>query len=85
MSLYCIKICFTQNYLYHAHIHVNTVLEIRQSKCSDYFKGANSDHFKGTDSVLKVICAALLKWDIRSVTWLNPIESLWRGSLECNV
>ena len=42
-------------------------------------------NFKGTDSVIKATShyAANLQWDIQFVTWLSPIESLWRGSSEC--
>ena len=44
-------------------------------------------NFKGTASVPKTMSclAAHLQWDIRFVSWLNPIESLWRASSECNI
>ena len=39
-------------------------------------------NFKGTDGVPKTMSclAAHLQWNIRFVSWLNPVESLWRAS-----
>ena len=44
-------------------------------------------NFKRIDSVLKSMSclAAHLEWDVRFVTWRNPMENLWRRSSECNI
>ena len=45
------------------------------------------DYFKGTEGALKSMLhhSAPSQCNNQIVTWLNPIESLWRASSECNI